>query len=186
MASSGHGISPAGRIHPQGDFIMYDLPHYRPLHRHTLALAAALTAGAMGTLTPAVSEANPARDVIHPHSTTISGESAYFEVRDVNGDTFVIALMDPGKIAEARHIIATGSGEHVSGYIVPRKASYNKAWDFELNPDSIEFFQYSTEVCDASIAYVNDHLPTVGTDFLPGNQWCPWSSELVREIAAPK
>jgi hypothetical protein len=70
----------------------------------------------------------------------------------------------------------------VSGYVLPHKASYNPDWDFELKPDSIEFFEFSTEVCDASIAYVNDHLTTVGTDFLPGNHWCPWSSELVREI----
>lgn len=167
--------------------------------RTTLALAAALTAGLcstaafagpQGTNTCPYHPDKPCgpHGTIHRTDTTtpISGEAAYFEVRDVNGDSFVIALMDPHKIAEARYIISSGSGEHVMGYVVPRKASYNPAWDFELNPDSIEFFKYSTEVCDATIAYVNDHITTVGTDFLPGNQWCPWSSELVREVAAPK
>jgi hypothetical protein len=111
-----------------------------------------------------------------------SGEVAYFEFQDSHGDAFVFALKDPLKITQARNIISTKSGEHVSGYVLPHKASYNPDWDFELKPDSIEFFEFSTEVCDASIAYVNDHLTTVGTDFLPGNHWCPWSSELVREI----
>jgi hypothetical protein len=115
-------------------------------------------------------------------SSTDDGDAVYFEFQDAHGDSFVIALMDPLKITQARNIISTKSGEHVSGYVLPHKASYNPAWDFELMPDSIEFFEFSTEVCDASIAYVNDHLTTVGTDFLPGNHWCPWSSELVREI----
>lgn len=166
--------------------------------RTTLTIAAAIAAASFSTVATAGTEKEcavcgeihvqgPTGNVYRTATTSpISGEAAYFEVRDVNGDTFVIALIDPHKITEARHIIATGSGEHVSGYVVPRKASYNPAWDFELNPDSIEFFKYSTEVCDATIAMVNDNIPTVGTDFLPGNQWCPWTSELVREVAAPK
>jgi hypothetical protein len=152
--------------------------------RTTLTLAAAVAAGMLSSAAVAAGHDSGANTP--STKPAISGEAAYFEVRDVNGDAFIIALMDPRKIAEARYIISSGSGEHVSGYVVPRKASYNPAWDFELNPDSIEFFQYSTEVCDASIAYVNDHITTVGTDFLPGNQWCPWSSELVREVAAPR
>ena len=129
-------------------------------------------------------ESSASSDII-PSSTddmATSGEVAYFEFQDSNGDAFVFALKDPLKITQARNIISTKSGEHVSGYVLPHKASYNPDWDFELKPDSIEFFEFSTEVCDASIAYVNDHLTTVGTDFLPGNHWCPWSSELVREI----
>ncbi|MEH2433373.1 MAG: hypothetical protein V7K25_03825 [Nostoc sp.] len=39
------------------------------------------------------------------------------------------------------------------------------------------------EVCDATTNYVNDHLDEVGGAFLPGLFWCPWSSQLVKEIS---
>jgi len=30
--------------------------------------------------------------------------------------------------------------------------------------------------------YIEGHLDDVGSGFLPGNRWCPWSSTLIEEI----
>ena len=68
------------------------------------------------------------------------------------------------------------------GIIVKEQAGYNPAWSYHLDSETIQFFELAIEVCDASIRYVEEHLDEVGGSFLPNNQWCPWSSELTREI----
>ncbi len=59
-------------------------------------------------------------------------------------------------------------------------ADYNPLWSYHLHPDSIDFFEYEIEVCDATIQYVEDHLNEVGGSFLPNNFWCPWCSRLIK------
>lgn len=113
------------------------------------------------------------------------GKPAYFVFRDVNlTNQFVIKLKDSAKIRHARAILAGTQTDrlHVGGIVVKKRAPYNWRWSYHLHPDSIEFFDFSIEVCDATILYVQEHLNEVGGAFLPGNRWCPWSSELVREI----
>ena len=120
------------------------------------------------------------------HAQANGRKPAYFVFRDVNvTNEFVIQLRDPSKIAHARAILAGTESDmvHVAGRIVKRPASYNPGWSYHLDPDSIEFFAFAIEVCDANMLYVEEHLDEVGGEFLPGNGWCPWSSELVREIS---
>lgn len=109
----------------------------------------------------------------------------YFEVQgSTPRDTFVIALTDEAKIAHARRIV---SGEekdsvHVHGTIDPTAMRYNAPWSFHLAPDSIGFFAFAMEVCDAATSYVEEHLSEIGGAFLPGNHWCPWASRVIAEI----
>ncbi|AEW97601.1 MULTISPECIES: BP74-related protein [Streptomycetaceae] len=112
--------------------------------------------------------------------------AAYFEFTD-GKDTFVFQLTDPARIKQARDIISGVDKENVGvmGTVVKTPAPYNKPWKYQLAPDSVKFFSMAVEVCDASIAYVNDHLSEVGGALLPNSTWCPWSSKLKREITAP-
>jgi hypothetical protein len=118
----------------------------------------------------------------------MSSEEAYFafETRPETA-TFVFKLTDPQKIAEARAILSGKQTDrtHVMGKIVKSPAPYNPDWDFHIAPESIQFFEIAIEVCDASISYVNDHLDEACGAFLPGCHWCPWSSQLVKEISYP-
>lgn len=72
--------------------------------------------------------------------------------------------------------------QRVRGKVVLGRAEYNEAWPFHLDPGSIELFGSSTEGCDATPMEIEEHLTEVGGAFLPGNEWCPWSSRLVREV----
>lgn len=97
---------------------------------------------------------------------------------------FIFELTDENRIAHARRII---SGEeknrvHVHGRIMKSKQPYNPIWSFHLDPTTIDFFEMAIEVCDASMAYVEDHLDEVCGAFLPGCHWCPWSSKVTREV----
>lgn len=146
----------------------------RPVLPVVTALVAAATLALSGTAAQAQAQ----------RATTDS--VAYFEFTDAT-DTFVFKLTDSAKIQHARDLVngVTTDNPSVIGKIVTGTASYNPAWSYHYDPDTVGFFEVATEVCDASIGYVEEHLSEVGGAFLPGNTWCPWSSQLVREVPAP-
>jgi len=111
-------------------------------------------------------------------------EAAYFEFSDSWDDLFVIKLTDSNLIQEARNILnnVQTDATHVNGIIIKEPVNYNPSWSFHYDPSTIEFFENAMEVCDASIAYVEEYLDEVGGALLPDNRWCPWSSELTREL----
>lgn len=114
-----------------------------------------------------------------------SAPTALFEFKGSDEqDRFVIKLVDQEKINHARNLLADITSERpsVMGTIMKSMENYNPNWGYHLVPESISFFDVATEVCDANMRYVEEHLDEVGSDFLPGNQWCPWSSELTKEI----
>ncbi len=117
-----------------------------------------------------------------------SAVEAYFLVEVLpRRDAFVIKLTDQVKIQMARDILSGTETQlrHVGGKIVKQAAGYNPPWSFHLDPQSIEFFASAIEVCDASVAYTENHLDEEGGAFLPGNIWCPWGSRLLKEIPPP-
>lgn len=117
--------------------------------------------------------------------------SAYFSFEQTTpkGDLkhFVFRLDDAAKIDEARQILggAKPLKVHVQGTIVSTPVDYNPGWSFHLDPATIGFFELQTEVCDANVTYVEDHLGEVGGAFLPNGFWCPWSSRLAAEVQWP-
>jgi uncharacterized protein (TIGR03437 family) len=120
--------------------------------------------------------------------STGRADDAYFAVQyPPDPASFVIRLSDPVKIQHARDILAGKSSDslHVTGTIVQAPACYCLPWGFHLDSASLSFFDFATEVCDASITYLEQHLAEAGGAFLPGNTWCPWGSKLAQEIAAP-
>ena len=101
-------------------------------------------------------------------------------------DTFVIQLRDATLIDEARAMLA---GElpslHIMGQVVKQPADYNPAWSYHLDTGTIRFFHSAVEVCDETIASVEQHLEEVCGSFLPGCTWCPWGSRLIEEVPPP-
>ncbi|WP_049575149.1 BP74-related protein [Nonomuraea sp. SBT364] len=112
---------------------------------------------------------------------------AYFTMTDVTGERFVVQLTDPADIRHARDLVSgtTRDRPHVLGRIAKSAVPYNARWSYHLRPETVDFFDVAIEVCDATIPYVEDHLDEAGGAFLPGLVWCPWSSRLVNEVAAP-
>ena len=112
---------------------------------------------------------------------------AYFAFEQEPNQEFIFELTDQEKIDHARRIISGEETErvHVMGRINKRKVPYNPQWDYYLNPDTISFFAYAIEVCDANMQYVDDHLDEACGPFLSGCYWCPWNSRVVREVKIP-
>ncbi|MBR7839013.1 calmodulin-binding protein [Actinospica durhamensis] len=139
------------------------------------AILASSTAIALG--------AAPASAAVHTDAPT---QPAYFVMTDITHEHFVVKLTDPMDIAHARDLLSgeTTDQPHLMAIIKPDTAPYNPRWSFHTRPDTVEFFDFATEVCDATIPYVEEHLDEAGGAFLPGYRWCDWSSRLVREIPA--
>jgi hypothetical protein len=113
---------------------------------------------------------------------------AYFAFMQRPNQEFVFRLSDEDKIVHARRILSGEETEqvHVMGRIRKTGVPYNPQWDFHLDPDNIQFFKVAIEVCDANMEYVNEHLDEACGAFLPGCDWCPWDSRLVREVTPPE
>jgi hypothetical protein len=60
---------------------------------------------------------------------------------------------------------------------------YNPNYSYHYDPDTIDFFEYAMEVCDATFDYTEEYLDEAGGAFLPGLRLCPWSSELLEEVS---
>lgn len=131
----------------------------------------------------------PGDSDVTSHSSAAGNEEAYFvfNVPSRPETTFVIKLTDADKIKKARDILngTVTVPTSVGGLIIKSPACYNPPWSFHLDPQSVIFFEIATEVCDASIHYIEDNLDEVGGAFLPGNRWCPFGSRIFREIPKP-
>lgn len=109
---------------------------------------------------------------------------AWFTFTDASDELFVIRIVDPANVAHARALLAgtVTSDALIAGTVVTEPAAYNIGWSYHLDPGSISFFEFSIEVGDATMRYIEEHLDEVGGAFLPGSRWTPWSSALVGEL----
>ncbi|GAB2690325.1 BP74-related protein [Kitasatospora kifunensis] len=138
----------------------------------------------------ALALAQPAQAATQHSSASVrpadASSAAYFEFTD-GTDTMVIQLTDAAKIQQARNILSGAQTDptHVMGTIVKSPAPYNQPWNFTLDPNSITFFSMAMEACDGNIAYANANLDQVGGSLFPHSTFCPWHSQLTRELPAP-
>ena len=109
----------------------------------------------------------------------------YFKVTDgVGRNDFVIKLTDPVKIQNARdQLNGVVPKLHITGLIIKSTVDYNPNYSYHYDPDTIDFFEYAMEVCDATFNYTEENLADAGGAFLPGLRLCPWGSLLVEEVS---
>ncbi|HEV8327612.1 MAG TPA: hypothetical protein VGQ08_09015 [Nitrospiraceae bacterium] len=107
---------------------------------------------------------------------------AYFQFKDIDSNTFVFKLVDASTIKEAREILAKKLKVHVMGTLEKSPVAYNTPWHYHLKPETVSFFEITSEACDSSIQDVEGRLSDAGEEILPENFWCPWSSLLTKEV----
>lgn len=154
------------------------------LVRHIFTKIGSLAAVAMLAFTVA----QPAQAAQHSEGAQRAAVApAYFEMTDITRSTFIVKLVKEREIQHARDLVsgATNDEPHVVGRLKKYPASYNPGWSYHYDPQTVHFFDYAIEVCDATLPYVEEHLDEAGGPFLPGLIFCPWTSKLVREVPAP-
>ncbi len=120
-----------------------------------MRLAAAAAIVAVVTLVGCVPQKNPV---------------ATFRVVD---ETYKIELATPELVQHARDLLA---GEEVAsipnGRVVRDDPGVNAPWSWHIDPTTLEFADFTIEVCDGLPSYVEDGTVT-------SDQYCPWSAEIV-------
>jgi hypothetical protein len=92
---------------------------------------------------------------------------------DVEGETYRILLTDPADIAIAQQLLAGEEAPSIpNGLIVRGETGVNTGYTWSIDPESLEFADMTTEVCDGLPSYVED-----GT--LTSDRYCPWGAEVV-------
>ena len=66
--------------------------------------------------------------------------------------------------------------------IVKESSCWNPNYGYHYDPNTVQFFEFGMEVCDANFVYVQDNLDEAGGAFLPGLRHCPWESFIVDEV----
>lgn len=120
-------------------------------------------------------------------SVTIPDNARFFEFGNRGNDlTFIAWTTDPTVIAHVEAQLALPVDErqqHINGKIArqPEGCDLNQEWSWYFVMNEWDLADFSIEVCDGNPQYVEDNLD----DFLHVGHYCPWSSYVKGEIAAP-
>ena len=109
-------------------------------------------------------------------STAPSASAGVLVTFQVVDQAFRIELTDPADIEIARRLL---SGEEApgipNGIVVRGDPGVNTGYSWHIDPDSVEFADVTTEVCDG--------LPSdVEANVITSDRYCPWQADVV-EIA---
>lgn len=95
-------------------------------------------------------------------------------VRVADAEEYRILLTDPDDIANAERLLAGEEAPSIPNGIIVRggDGGVNTGYSWHIDPESLQFAEVTTAVCDGRPSYVED-----GT--LTGEWFCPWSAEVV-------
>jgi hypothetical protein len=96
----------------------------------------------------------------------------------VGSETYRVLLTDPEDVATANELLAGYEAPRIpNGVVVRGDASVNTGWSWHIDPESLEFADVTTEVCDGKPSFVEQGIIT-------GDRFCPWSAHVVAVDAA--
>lgn len=106
-----------------------------------------------------------------------------FNLSDTS-EQFVARIYDHVAIAMARAEIEKEEPPYmiIGGTIVKEPVWWNPMFSYHIDPMTVFFGDFFTEVCDATALYVEEHLEEAGGAFLPNLQWCPWATQVLGEL----
>ena len=88
-------------------------------------------------------------------------------------EEYRIQLTDPADIEIARKLLAGEEAPNIpNGVIIYGDPSVNIGYSWHIDPDSVEFAEITTEVCDGLPSHVEEGTVT-------SDRYCPWSAEVI-------
>jgi hypothetical protein len=106
-----------------------------------------------------------------PPSAPVADVTVTFLVAD--RETYRIRLTDPADIEIARQLLAGEVDPKIpNGIVVRGDSDVNIDYTWHIDPDSVEFVDFTTEVCDG--------LPSdVEQGIITSEYYCPWAAEVI-------
>ena len=88
-------------------------------------------------------------------------------------EQYKIEITDPANLATARDLLAGNEDPKIpNGIVVRDDPGVNEGYSWHIDPDSLEFADMTTEVCDG--------LPSdVENGIITSEYYCPWSAEVI-------
>jgi hypothetical protein len=94
-------------------------------------------------------------------------------VRVADAEEYRIHLSDPDDIGIAQKLLAGEVAPRIpNGRVVRGEADINVGYSWHIDPDSVEFADIATEVCDGRPSDVERGLVT-------SDRYCPWSAKVI-------
>lgn len=94
-----------------------------------------------------------------------------FRVADV--EEYKIRLTDPADIEIARKLLAGEEAPRIpNGVVVRGDPDVNVGYTWHIDPESVEFANITTEVCDGLPSDVEEGIIT-------SDRYCPWSAKVI-------
>lgn len=92
----------------------------------------------------------------------------------VVAEEYRIRLTDPADIAIARQLLAGEEAPRIPNGLIVRGSDggVNTGYSWYIDPESLEFAEMTTEVCDGLPSFVEDGS-------LTGDRFCPWAAEVI-------
>ena len=94
-------------------------------------------------------------------------------MRVADAEEYRIRLTDPDDIGIAQKLLAGEAAPRIpNGRVVRGEPDVNVGYSWHIDPDSVEFADVATEVCDGRPSDVEKRVIT-------SDRYCPWSAKLV-------
>ncbi|MGA2628078.1 MAG: hypothetical protein ABSF63_13585 [Candidatus Bathyarchaeia archaeon] len=99
----------------------------------------------------------------------------YFVV-DVLGERFTMLVLDQQAINDALGNLNGLNNMHPIGVIDFGDGGFNKPWGWHYKPETVTMTEFSTEVCDAELHFVQKNL-----DYWVNTvkYYCPWAAKII-------
>ena len=97
-------------------------------------------------------------------------------VIQVVDETFRVQITDSTQIAEAERLLQSGESRNIDGPLRAGSGDVNAPYPWHLDPDSIQFADFTIEVCDGLPSKIEDDL-----DYWINTvkAYCPWGVKVV-------
>jgi len=94
-------------------------------------------------------------------------------VRVADAEEYRLRLTDPQDISIAQKLLAGESAPRIpNGRVVRGEPDVNVGYSWHIDPDSVEFADTTTEICDGRPSDVEKRAIT-------SDRYCPWSAKVV-------
>ena len=107
-------------------------------------------------------------------SSSDEGKEGVIVTFEVAGsEQYKIQITDPNNITIARDLLAGNEDPKIpNGIVVRGDVGVNEGYSWHIDPDSLEFADMTTEVCDG--------LPSdVENEIITSEYYCPWAAEVI-------
>lgn len=102
-----------------------------------------------------------------------NADTAIVTIRVID-EEYRIELVTPESIENARMLLAGEEAPSIPNGVVLRDGDggVNEPWSWHIDPESLEWADFTIEVCDG--------LPSdVEEDIITSENYCPWSAEVI-------